>query len=289
LILFGICHIKNTFGAQGCDFQTKTMQMGGGILEYKFVGSGTPILLLHGLFAQKEQWDGLACELASAGYQIFAPDLPGYGNSTGFSTNDYKLEVQADHIDEFISTLGLNTFNIAGSSMGGAIASIYARRHPDRVLSLAFIGSPLGIIEWSPQVKRAIFQGINPFIPIDEPQFNLEMHLLFYDPPIIPENTKNNLLKSYLDSNRHYQQVWDIVNLYLREIDLAKASRIRTLILWGGEDGIFNVSGVKSLQSKYPNHQILIISKSSHLPMLEKPKETGLAYLNFLNHRPINK
>ena len=102
-----------------------------------------------------------------------APDLPGYGNSKSFALNDYALPNQATLLHELMEKLGIKSFDLAGSSMGGAIAWLYAQRYPNQVRSLAFIGSPLGVVDWANSVKAAIFQGINPFIPISKEQFAL--------------------------------------------------------------------------------------------------------------------
>ncbi|WP_162785004.1 alpha/beta fold hydrolase [Polynucleobacter necessarius] len=52
-----------------CNIEVKTAPVGGGTIEYLQAGNGAPILLLHGLFAQKEQWSELACQLSAAGYR----------------------------------------------------------------------------------------------------------------------------------------------------------------------------------------------------------------------------
>uniref|UniRef100_B1XRZ0 Hydrolase or acyltransferase (Alpha/beta hydrolase superfamily)-like protein n=1 Tax=Polynucleobacter necessarius subsp. necessarius (strain STIR1) TaxID=452638 RepID=B1XRZ0_POLNS len=158
--------------ADSCNIETKTSSIGGGTIEYLKVGKGSPIFLLHGLFAQKEQWSELACSLSSAGYLVVVPDLPGYGKCTHFPIVSYKLENQVEILHQFTTALNFQKFDIAGSSMGGAIASMYARSYSSQVRSLSFIGAPMGVNGWSAQVKSALYQGINPFIPISVDQLN---------------------------------------------------------------------------------------------------------------------
>ncbi len=268
-----------------CNVEVKTISIGGGTVEYLKVGKGAPILLLHGLFAQKEQWSELACYLSAAGYLVFAPDLPGYGKSAPFPIVDYKLENQVRLLHEFTNALNIQKLDLAGSSMGGAIASMYARAYPMQVRSLAFIGSPLGISGWSTQVKSALYQGINPFIPISADQLNLENQLLFYKPLVVPESLQQSLITDYQKSNRHYQQVWDIVNLYLYEIEKNPPSPIPTLILWGKQDGIFDVVDIQRLRQKYPKNRYLVINEAGHLLMLETPREVATNYIEFLKSK----
>ena len=268
-----------------CNIEVKTSSIGNGTIQYLRVGKGTPILLLHGLFAQKEQWSALACYLSSAGYLVVAPDLPGYGKSMPFATVDYKLENQVAILRQFTNALNMQKFDIAGSSMGGAIASMYARIYPSQVRSLAFIGAPLGVGAWSTQVKSALYQGINPFIPISAEQLNLEMQLLFYKPPVLSEVIQQSLISDYQKQNRHYQQIWDIVNLYMYEIEKNPPSPLPTLIMWGKEDGIFEVKDVRRLQQKYPKNRHFIIEGAGHLLMLEKPEVAANTYKEFLRPR----
>ena len=268
-----------------CAIDVQSQRVGKGSIEYLKVGSGTPVVLLHGLFAQKEQWTEVACGLSAAGLMAIAPDLPGYGNSKPFPIVDYRLEKQVALLHRFIESLGFRKIHIAGSSMGGVIASMYGNQYPGQTASLAFIGAPLGIEPWGERVQEALVKGVNPFIPLNTEQFNLEMELLFYEPPVVPESIKDQLLADYQKSNRHYQQVWNVVNLYMNQIAKSSPVRIPTLILWGKQDEIFSVAGVVALQAKYPGNEHYTMSDAGHLLMLEKPKEVSFQYIQFLKQR----
>ncbi len=285
LLLFGLGgygYADNLGNTQHCDIATHEVALDGGVLYYNRAGEGPLVVLLHGLFAQKEQWDALLCLLSAAGYTAIAPDLPGYGKSTDFPLADYQLEHQADRIQQLMEALGIHSFDLAGSSMGGAIAALYVQRYPLSVRSLAFIGSPLGVVDWSPAVKAAIYQGVNPFIPINAAQFDLEMRLLLVNPPAIPAEVKEALIKDYVERNRHYQQVWDIVNLYDTLLYQRRRIRVPTLILWGENDQIFTVDSADQLRSRIPRSQRVRLPNAGHLPMLENAVETAAIYIRFL-------
>ena len=265
-----------------CPSVEKKLSTQEGTLSYLQVGKGATILLLHGLFAQKEQWIEVACALANQGYEVIAPDLPGYGASVGFPVSVYSLETQVKKLHQFLGAIQVSSVHIAGSSMGGAIAAMYAAQYPNEIKSLAFIGAPLGVIGWSPQVRDAIFNGINPFIPINQEQFNLEMSLLFYQVPQIDPTVSAALIKEYVDNNRHYQQVWDIVNFYDAVLMSGRFYRGPTLILWGEQDGIFNVAGLPALKKHFPQSQAQSVQDASHLLMLDQPKKVVDIYGGFL-------
>jgi pimeloyl-ACP methyl ester carboxylesterase len=268
-----------------CQFINKSVAIDKGIIQYFKVGEGTPVVLLHGLFAQKEQWSDFACQLSKSGFAVYAPDLPGYGQSTGFPIENYQLQKEVESIHQFTKTLGLGRLHLAGNSMGGAIAALYANQYGNEVLTLGFIGAPMGVVAWSPQVKQAIFGGVNPFIPININQFDQEMSLLFDKPPELTAKMKGDAIAQYISDNRHYQQVWDIVNLDIAILDGPQIFNKPVFIMWGVEDGIFNIAGKPKLEKKYKNPTAYAIPHAAHLIMLEHTQEMADLYLQFLKPR----
>ena len=148
--------------------------------------------------------------------------------------------------------------------------------------SLAFIGSPLGVVDWADSVKAAIFQGINPFIPITKEQFALEIGLLFFTPPPIPDTVVVEKVNDYNIRNRHYQQVWNIVNLYKDNLYQGVPTQLPTLIIWGKEDKIYDISGASKLQKCVASKQVIQLSKAGHLLLIENAMEVAAKYIRFL-------
>lgn len=265
-----------------CPLAPKTVAVEGGVISYLQGGSGPPVLLLHGLFGEKEHWLGLGCSLANQGFNVIAPDLPGYGRSTNYPVTTYPLESQVNILHRFMGSVTKESFHIAGNSMGGAIAALYAHQYSGDIKTVAFIGAPLGVIDWSEQVRGSIFQGVNPFIPINTDQLDLEMRLLFLQPPNIDESIKLQLIKEYQDNNRHYQQVWSIVNFYTSSLNRLPKQSKPTLILWGERDEIFSIAGLPALKKTFPKSQAYPLANASHLLMIEDPVRVAGTYGPFL-------
>ena len=266
-----------------CPLIAKTAVIEGGTVSYLQGGKGPPVLLLHGLFGQKEQWMEMGCALANQGFNVIAPDLPGYGQSAAYPVTVYPLESQVNMLHRFMNQVNGESFHVAGNSMGGAISALYANQYPKEIKTLAFIGAPLGVIGWSDQVRESIFQGVNPFIPVNVEQFDLEMRLLFSRAPSMNEEIKAQLTKEYLENNRHYQQVWDIVNFYGNSLNQLPKQSIRTLIIWGRDDGIFSIAGLPILKKKFPNSHSYPLDNAGHLIMLEEPSKIVRTYSQFLS------
>ncbi|AGA89914.1 putative hydrolase or acyltransferase of alpha/beta superfamily [Thioflavicoccus mobilis 8321] len=275
--------------APPCEVGAAQVELAGGTLHFSRTGHGPPVVLLHGLFAQKEQWHELACALSAAGFEVLAPDLPGFGGSEGFAITDYDFARQVALLDDLADALGFVRFDLAGNSMGGAIAALYAVRHPERVGRLAFIGAPLGWVDWGPDLRQAILEGVNPFIPVDRVQLVREMRLLFVRPPALPATVGERLIEDYRVHLDHYRRVWDIVGLFGRvladgTVD-ALAGTGPVLILWGEGDAIYPVAGAASLHARLPQSRLVVLPEAGHLPMLERPAETAAVLIDFLGAR----
>lgn len=100
------------------------------------VGSGPPLVILHGLFGSGGNWRGIARELAVT-HSVFCVDLRNHGASPWADTMDY-VEM-ADDVMQLIERLRLDRPVVMGHSMGGKTAMALALRHPRRVARLIVV------------------------------------------------------------------------------------------------------------------------------------------------------
>lgn len=78
-------------------------------------------------------------------YRIVAADLPGFGMSSRSERASYAIPDQTARLYRIAASIGLDSFHLAGNSMGGSIAGRYAAEFPNKVKSLALLntgGSP---------------------------------------------------------------------------------------------------------------------------------------------------
>ena len=100
------------------------------------VGSGPPLVVLHGLFGSSGNWRGVARELAAT-HSVFCVDLRNHGASPWADSMDY-IEM-ADDVLQLIERLGLERPTVMGHSMGGKTAMALALRHPRSVGQLIVV------------------------------------------------------------------------------------------------------------------------------------------------------
>src|SRR5436189_3037331 len=101
-------------------------------------GSGAPLVFLHGaggLFAENPFLEQLARR-----YHVFAPELPGYGESTGEELLEDMLDFTL-HAWDVADALGLRQPHLVGHSMGGMIAAEMACLAPRDLARLVLVGA----------------------------------------------------------------------------------------------------------------------------------------------------
>lgn len=99
-------------------------------LACESIGSGPPLLMMHGLFGSSGNWRGIARQLA-ASHAVHSLDLRNHGASPWADSMDY-VEM-ADDVLQLIDRLSLDRPTVMGHSMGGKTAMALALRHPERV------------------------------------------------------------------------------------------------------------------------------------------------------------
>lgn len=107
-------------------------------IQYKIEGTGFPVVLIHGVGADKESWDEVAPLLADR-YTVARADLRGHGGSgriTRCAMEDFLVD-----LDALTDAAGFKKFHLVGFSLGGLIAQHYALRHPGRIDRLVLLST----------------------------------------------------------------------------------------------------------------------------------------------------
>ena len=97
------------------------MEIDGGRMRYLRAGAGPPLILLHGLMAYSFLWRYVLPALAPYA-TLYAPDLLGAGFSDRPRGIDHSMRATARRVVQFVKKLGLESFDLLGTSRGGAVA-----------------------------------------------------------------------------------------------------------------------------------------------------------------------
>ena len=140
-------------------------------------GSGErhePVICLHGFPSDRFCWDGVAAELAKAGYRTLAPDQRGYSpGARPAGRANYKLDQLAGDVLALADATGVDRFHVVGHDWGAVVAWYLAVHHPDRVSSLTALSVP-----HTGAFLKAMATG---------PQLLHSWYMLFFQIPRLPE------------------------------------------------------------------------------------------------------
>lgn len=109
----------------------------GSTMSYLEQGEGGVVLFLHGNPTAAYLWRNLM-PFVSGSHRAIAVDLIGMGHS-GKPDIAYSFADHARYLDAFVEAMGLERITLVGHDWGAALAWDFARRHPDKVVRLAFM------------------------------------------------------------------------------------------------------------------------------------------------------
>jgi [ribosomal protein S5]-alanine N-acetyltransferase len=126
-----------------------------GMLPHVDVGSGSPVVLLHGFGLDARMWADQVAGL-SRRHRVLAPDLPGFGPDGA----EHGVARPAEEVFRLLSTKALGPVHLVGLSYGGAVAVDLTLAHPEAVRTLVLvdallIGERSGIDAWPECVEHA--------------------------------------------------------------------------------------------------------------------------------------
>lgn len=113
------------------------------VLHFVETGTGAAVVLLHAFPMDSTLWAGQRKALASHGYRVITPDLPGFGGSP-LSGEAPSVDVMADEVAGLLDHLGVPTAVVGGLSMGGYVTMAMLRRHADRLSGIVLADTKPG-------------------------------------------------------------------------------------------------------------------------------------------------
>jgi len=120
-----------------------TVTVNGIQTNYHDLGSGFPVLMIHGSGPGVSAWANwrLVMPYLAKSCRVIAPDMAGFGYTERACGQPYDLDLWVDQVVGLMDALGIAQADIVGNSFGGAIALALAIRHPTRLRRLVLMGS----------------------------------------------------------------------------------------------------------------------------------------------------
>ena len=266
---------------RAANLEQREVDIAGHHIAYLIGGAGDVLVLLHGFAADKDNWTRVAKDLTPH-FQVIAPDLPGFGDSSREPTARYAFDDQVDNVHVFVQALDLNAFHIGGNSMGGAVAGLYAARHPDMVKSVWLL-APAGVDTAEPsELYDLLGQGDNPLLVHTVEDFERLLDFVFVEVPSIPGPIVRYLTEQAIAQRPFNEKIFqDFIASPASLESEAQKIQAPTLITWGDQDRLLHVSGAAILDALIPDSHVVIMKNVGHIPMIERPHESAQQFLRF--------
>lgn len=246
------------------------------------------IILIHGLAGSRDNWNRVARYL-TPNYHVIIPDLPGQGDSKVSADFDYSIPNLTEKLRRFAEAIHVDKNpHIAGHSMGGAVALLYAAQYPVDTKSLFLIDSA-GVFKTAntPYLKDP--NQLKNFIVSKPGDFDRLFKIATSMPPFIPNELKFEqeklMISNVANNTKLVEQLILMSKTYTPDTFALAARSIDqpVLIAWGEKDQIINVEAATELKGLLKNAQPPIILKGvGHTPILEQEQILAQHYLDFL-------
>lgn len=246
------------------------------------------VLLVHGLEGSRDNWNRVARYLTPY-YHVVIPDLPEHGGTKVPADFDPQVPNMVEALRRFTEAAGINkSLNIAGHSLGGAVAGMYAAQYFYDTQSLLLVDSA-GVFKsaQSPYLKNiSLIRGMEVNKPGD---FDHVISLAMNNPPFIPAFLKQGqeqmMINQAPNTNKVIEAMIKLYGSYTPEsfAIVAKSIEAPTQIIWGQQDKIIDVNVVPELKGLIKNAQEpVILPNIGHTPILEAEQLVVQNYLPFL-------
>jgi pimeloyl-ACP methyl ester carboxylesterase len=245
-------------------------------VSYLYGGKGDSLVVIHGGGGGVNAWsDNL--ELLTEHYTVYAPDLPGFGNSQSIDDR-FSVPEYVDFLERFTGELGLDQFYLMGHSVGGGIAIQYALDYPKKINSLVLISSLfLGqeIAFWarylsSPSILRHL--GVTGLVMFDALSWFIRQFSFSFSlkPPYT--RVQIGIGKSIMSLKGQTTVLLD---------ELARLV-MPTLLVWGAKDGVVPVKHAYAAARVIPDCRVHIFENGGHHIHNQNSQEFSRLLVSFL-------
>ena len=266
----------------------------GARMRYLRAGSGPELVLVHGLMGYSFSWR-FTIPALSRHATVYAVDLLGAGFSDRPPGLDRRMRPTAARLLRFLETVGISSFDLLGTSHGGAVAMIaaaLARGRPDLRLRKLVLVAPVN--PWSRHGRR--------LAPLVGSRFGSRLFVsamkhmhwtypywlarLYGDPQRIPPGTLEGYVAptSLPGSFEHGTGIVKHWTQDLKELEsvIPSLADIPTLLVWGSRDAAVDPRSAEKLLPHFRQCELVVLPGVGHLPYEEAPDPFNAALLAFL-------
>lgn len=253
-------------------------------LFYRKHGAGQPILILHGLFGQCDNWQTIGKKIADAGFEVYLIDQRNHGLSP--HSNEWNYEVMAEDIKELIENNKLEHVILIGHSMGGKAAMQFAENYPHFLHKLI-------VVDIAPRYYSVHHQTI--LKALTSVDFTIVKNRKEAD-EIMAEYIPESDTRQFLLKNIYWREdgllAWrfnlPVIADNIEEVGKENLTNtictVDALFMRGELSDYITESDEHEIALKFPNSQIITIKQSRHWIQAEQPQQFYDKAIKFINN-----
>ncbi len=248
-------------------------------LHYREIGEGQPMVILHGLFGNSDNWQTHAKKLAEY-YRVILVDQRNHGHSDW--SDDFSYNIMSQDLFELFETLNLKKVILLGHSMGGKTAIQFTQEHARFVDKLIIID--IGVKEY-PMHHAEILKGL----------YSIDLktvHTRKEAEQILSKHIESNGIRQFLLKNLYWKEKGILswrMNIPVLEKEmksiLSKLPEndilLPTLFIRGALSNYILDEDLEQLENQFPDMNLITISNSGHWVHSESPTEFINTVLEF--------
>jgi len=258
-----------------------------GTIRYRELGSGKPIVLVHGLLVNGELWREVAPRLAES-FRVIVPDWPLGSHELPLRPGtDLSPIGLAKIIADFMEELELEDVTLVGNNTGGAISQLVAVHHPERLGRLVLtpcdayenflppMFRPLQILARVPGAVFFVGQSLRP-----RAARRLPFAYGWLSKRPIPDELTDAWMAPLLSSGAIRREIAAILKGISSRYTLDAAKRFGeftkpVLLAWAPEDRFFKQRYAERMMGAFPNARLERIEDSFTFVSLDQPERTA--------------
>lgn len=231
------------------------------------------IIILHGWSLSGKTFFPLAEELVKHGYQVFVPDLPGFGSSL-LPSKSLSLSDYADFLEDYILEKKLKSPALIGHSFGGRVSLKYLQMHPKSVRALILSGTP----GYSPVSRKKLIFFIH-LAKVGGAIFSFPVLSFFQD--------TIRRLYYYVVGARDFYRADGVMRETFKSVVAEElvtpmqSVSVPCLLLWGEEDTLVPVSVAEKMRQTIPGAKLVVLP-GDHGVSFRRPVLFSQSVIDFL-------
>jgi len=242
-------------------------------LNYKQFGSGTPLIILHGLFGSLDNWQTLGRKFAEH-FSVYLIDQRNHGRSP--HTEHHNFQLMADDLFDFMQQQNIEKANFIGHSMGGKTVMQFSINHPEKVLKQIIVDiAPKQYPRGHDEIFNAIFSlNLSEIEKRDEADAQLEKMIPeFAVRQFIMKNLERNVATGKFEWKMNLELLHREYENICEAITSDKLSEVETLVVRGGKSKYVTDEYIDDFKRLFSAVTVEDIANAGHWVHAEAPQE----------------